>query len=366
MFGPKKMGAAPLMLDRFNRRVSDALFETTSERLAVEVERRSSDIRIGIITALQKETDALLQVAKQLGTLRIPEPRAALDSTAFYYPIEFRDRGDDRTTIKAVICQCSEMGNNSAAIAATCILKDYPIVQNLVMVGIAGGVPASPKEIDRIGFGAEIADHVRLGDVVISKDGVYQYDLVKRNMGKVWTVRAVKKSIAPDLKFLCERAEAEIQSFEDRIQSLCTTVTLAPRPPDITDLLQEFVYEDGFDEPIAIRSIFHPKQTNRRPGQPMVHFGEIGSANILLKDPKLRDSLREERSIRAIEMEGSGVADAAWSFRRGCIVVRGICDYCDPNKNDDWQNYAAGAAAAALGEFVMLMLMATREKRYDL
>ena len=45
-------------------------------------------------------------------------------------------------------------------------------------------------------------------------------------------------------------------------------------------------------------------------------------------------------------MEGSGTADAAWSARRDYLVIRGICDYCDTHKNDDWQRYAALVAAA--------------------
>ena len=78
----------------------------------------------------------------------------------------------------------------------------------------------------------------------------------------------------------------------------------------------------------------------------MIHFGAIGSANILLKNPEARDRLREDYKIRAVEMEGSGVADAGWNFQIGCLVVRGVSDYCDPNKNDQWQRYAACAAAA--------------------
>jgi nucleoside phosphorylase len=45
-------------------------------------------------------------------------------------------------------------------------------------------------------------------------------------------------------------------------------------------------------------------------------------------------------------MEGSGIADATWTHGVGYLVVRGICDYCDGNKNDTWQNDAAMAAAA--------------------
>jgi hypothetical protein len=45
-------------------------------------------------------------------------------------------------------------------------------------------------------------------------------------------------------------------------------------------------------------------------------------------------------------MEGSGIADATWEYDRGYLVIRGICDYCDGNKGDLWQNYAALVAAA--------------------
>jgi nucleoside phosphorylase len=45
-------------------------------------------------------------------------------------------------------------------------------------------------------------------------------------------------------------------------------------------------------------------------------------------------------------MEGSGIADAAWQAGQQYIVIRGICDYCGPNKTDKWQAYAAVVAAA--------------------
>lgn len=45
-------------------------------------------------------------------------------------------------------------------------------------------------------------------------------------------------------------------------------------------------------------------------------------------------------------MEASGIADASWNQSVGYLVVRGICDYCDAQKNDLWQEYAALAAAA--------------------
>ena len=50
--------------------------------------------------------------------------------------------------------------------------------------------------------------------------------------------------------------------------------------------------------------------------------------------------------MRAVEMEGSGIADGTWGAGRGYILIRGICDYCDKHKNKTWQGYAAVVAAA--------------------
>jgi hypothetical protein len=44
-------------------------------------------------------------------------------------------------------------------------------------------------------------------------------------------------------------------------------------------------------------------------------------------------------------MEAAGVADSTWDFGVSYLVIRGICDYCDVNKADTWQEYAAVAAA---------------------
>jgi len=92
--------------------------------------------------------------------------------------------------------------------------------------------------------------------------------------------------------------------------------------------------------------IDHPKDLNRIEGQPRVFKGPIACSNEVLKDPIMRDRLRDEFGVKAVEMEGSGIADATWTFGKGYLVVRGICDYCDSYKNNEWQGYAAVVAAA--------------------
>jgi hypothetical protein len=112
------------------------------------------------------------------------------------------------------------------------------------------------------------------------------------------------------------------------------------RPSLATDVL--------YDTTNQVKRIEHPADPwrLRHPDTPKVHLATIGSANTLLKDARRRDWLRDEHHVRAIEMEGSGIADGSWAVERPYIVIRGICDYCDTHKNDDWQKYAALVAAA--------------------
>ncbi len=75
-------------------------------------------------------------------------------------------------------------------------------------------------------------------------------------------------------------------------------------------------------------------------------MGTIAAANTLLKNPLIRDELRNKFNVKAVEMETSGIADATWNHGVGYLAVRGICDYCDSKKNNIWQKYAAVVAAA--------------------
>ena len=82
----------------------------------------------------------------------------------------------------------------------------------------------------------------------------------------------------------------------------------------------------------------------RKTKNPNIFYGTIASGNTVAKNGgpgSLRDTLRRRHNVLCFEMEAAGLMN---DFP--CIVVRGICDYCDSHKNKDWQNYAAAAAAA--------------------
>ncbi|GFP59300.1 hypothetical protein TASIC1_0012030300 [Trichoderma asperellum] len=84
------------------------------------------------------------------------------------------------------------------------------------------------------------------------------------------------------------------------------------------------------------------------------HFRLIG--NRVVKDVKFRNRLAREHNILCFEMEAAGVINTV-----DCLVIRGICDYCDAQKNDVWQAYAAAAAAA----YAKLLLGVVAKVEYD-
>ncbi|KAK5242802.1 hypothetical protein LTR20_008591 [Exophiala xenobiotica] len=80
---------------------------------------------------------------------------------------------------------------------------------------------------------------------------------------------------------------------------------------------------------------------------PQIHYGIIASGEMVVKDPFVRDDLRRSYGALCVEMEAAGVL-----HNFPCLVIRGICDYADSHKNDDWHEYAAMTAAAYAKELL--------------
>ena len=83
-----------------------------------------------------------------------------------------------------------------------------------------------------------------------------------------------------------------------------------------------------------------------------VHYGTIASGNSVMRDAEMRDRHAKDRELNVLcfEMEAAGVVN-----NLPCMTIRGICDYSDSHKNDNWQNYAALAAAAYARELLIVL-----------
>lgn len=77
-------------------------------------------------------------------------------------------------------------------------------------------------------------------------------------------------------------------------------------------------------------------------GPPNVLLGALPKVQERYNDPDLR--------ILCFEMEAAGLVNTI-----PCLVIRGICDYADSHKNDEWHKYAALAAAAYTRELLHIL-----------
>jgi hypothetical protein len=90
----------------------------------------------------------------------------------------------------------------------------------------------------------------------------------------------------------------------------------------------------------ASNLIVRPERTEDE-DNPAIHYGLIASANQLMKNALVRDTIIAEMDVLCFEMEAAGLMN-----QFPCLIIRGICDYSDSHKNKEWQGYAAMAAAA--------------------
>jgi Nucleoside phosphorylase len=224
----------------------------------------------------------------------------------------------------------TDMGNNIAATRATRMLEHFPNIKSIIMVGIAGGVP-NPTKVD---------EHVRLGDIVVSdQKGVIQYDFDKETISETIQRHPPRPPSAVLLEAVRHLEAATMEGKRPWIKYInygLDQLSIS-RPPEESDIL--------ISSTNPKINLSHPNDPERIKNEPKTFLGTIAAANKLLKNPIKRDNLRDKFGVKAVEMESSGIADATWYQEVGYLAVRGICDYCDSNKGDAWQKYAAITAA---------------------
>ena len=321
------------------------------------------EITIGVITALEKEFLACKGVLdpKSKGKEIVNG-----ESTGEFRCHFCRLPGVQGSHAIAIV-QLHGMGTVSAAIGAMKLLHNCPNTRHIIMCGIAGAVP-HPGDPE---------SHVRLGDIVVSSQkGIIDYARGKQRDPRAAKVKANEKGVdlssVPESYFGFEFrgvpfppgssltnalnsvkcADEEVHGnrrrswefFIDEFKSRSETKRKRDwnRPGKTKDCLNDSYHDDRAD-------IEHPDDSEWRhcKNRPRVFVGPIGAANIVLADPKRRDWLRDNHGIMAVEMESVGIADASWVAENvNYLVVRGTCDYCNTQKNDHWQKYAALIAAA--------------------
>ena len=228
---------------------------------------------------------------------------------------------------------------SSAIAGARNMLHSFPNVRIGLIVGIWGGAPSLKHDI-------------RLGDVVVS-NGHIQYffetasggiELEKRDFSSGYpmvlqvaidTLKAIYKSRGHQLADEVERALKGIKEWKkcarpapasDRLYKSDAVHPATPDGCDITCKASDLVARDGRDE---------------EDDDPAIHYSLIASGEQPMTDAHIRDKLATGDEVLCFDVGVVGLT-------KYCpfLVIRGICDYSDSHRNEEWQGFSAMTAAA--------------------
>jgi len=243
-----------------------------------------------------------------------------------------------------------EYGLTATATVAQGLHQSLPHIRIGLLVGIGAGVR---EVVDKSGKTVKLRD-IRLGDIAVSSPegtsgGVIQFDSVKARLvdGKEILER---RGMLNDTPFPLRTALAKLQAGHMRKGS--KVAGIISRALEKNSSMQADFRNPGVKWPDSQKKtdVYHARDGSAITSEvreiPKVHYGTIASSNTLEKSARHRDAvltrLRNENiDPVCFEMEAAGLMN---NFP--CLVIRGICDYGDEHKNDDWQNYAAVTAAA--------------------
>ncbi|KAK5950499.1 hypothetical protein OHC33_008442 [Knufia fluminis] len=291
------------------------------------------DYQIGIVCALFEELAAVKAMFDEVHNTSVAAEKNDNNSYAL-------GRIHNHNVVVACLPD-GQYGSVSAANVARDMARTFKQLRFGLLVGIGGGIPNPEADI-------------RLGDVVVSKPsgthgGVIQYDMGKAEEGGGW-VRTGTLNAPPQL-LLTALAQLRAQHLMEA----------SPIPQYLEGMVQRYpkmkktgyvhpghdpIYHSSVTANTAARPA-HEVSTPREGTSPEIHYGIVVSGNQVIKNAKKAKQLFDDHKAFCIEMEAAGLMN---NFP--CLVIRGISDYADGSKNDDWHKWASATAAAFAKELL--------------
>ncbi|EWZ78700.1 hypothetical protein QL093DRAFT_2594685 [Fusarium oxysporum] len=299
------------------------------------------DYAIGWICALQEEYEAACRM---------------LDDE--FEGLEMSDVNDNNTYVFGrisghnVVIGClpdGRYGISSAAVVARDMVRSFPSLKFALMVGIGGGAPTAEKDI-------------RLGDVVVSVPqgklgGVIQYDFGKRLSDSQFQLTGQMNS-PPEVLLGAIPEMRRRHNDSNKPDRISEHLRLMDDMPDYQRPDEDQLYRADYEHKGGV-TCSHCEASGLEKRSPRVtkravtvHYGIIASANSVMKNAKQRDQYAQDPELQVLcfEMEAGGLMNNFPS-----LVIRGICDYSDSHKNDEWHKYAALASAAYARELLHVL-----------
>lgn len=240
-------------------------------------------------------------------------------------------------------------GTTSATRVAEQMQSTFQALRFTLMVGIGGGAPSDGND-------------VRLGDIVVSQPTNGHGGVINYTFGKTLSGEEFQHTgFLGKPPHILLNAMAHLKS-KHRLQDPDLLGHLNCMIQQHKKLRGTFEYQGEENDHLYLAEYAHAggqgdcdkcdsakvKTRPIRPSHsPVIHYGLIASADIVMKDAIVRDKLQQQHGILCFEMEAAGLMNGL-----DCLVIRGICDYSDSHKNKRWQPYAAAASAAYAKELI--------------
>jgi nucleoside phosphorylase len=315
---------------------------TTTKVELTQLQRK--DYTVGWVCALSIEFAAAQRL---LDTEHTPFPRGPNEPT---FPYKVGCIGSHNVVIACL--PAGRPGTTSALSVALQMRSVFTSIQYGLMVGIGGGVPG-PK------------NNLRLGDVVFSEPhgahgGVVQYEFGKDIPGgfqRTGHLTAPPEHLLNALQSLKTAHDLNNFGFLGHLSKLTEPGSPFLRPNAASDVLFAASYRHVHSD-IAVgchecaqEEVINREKWQSRVGDVKVHFGTIASDNRVMRDGERRDEISSKLGgVLCFEMEAAGLMN-----HFPYLVIRGIADYSDSHKNDNWQKYAAATSASCAKEVLLLI-----------
>lgn len=257
-----------------------------------------------------------------------------------------------------VLATLPNTGNSPTARVMTSMSHTFQALRLCLLVGIGGGIPTKTDE-----------GPVRLGDVCISK-GVLQHDRGKfeasgfKQQGNLPPPPQVLLTATNTLL-----AKRDLAAVDPLLQHLKRIDIRKPRlrkyqfpgrerdhvyEPSYTHLTKDATCDEaGCDPSKRVARKMSPDEISAEGVQEpniIIHQGTILSGDTVMKNGVQRDAIAGPHRAICYECEAVGALSSI-----PCLVIRGVSDYADSHKNDDWHGYASGVAAAYARQLFFLL-----------
>ncbi|KAK4508194.1 hypothetical protein PRZ48_001932 [Zasmidium cellare] len=221
---------------------------------------------------------------------------------------------------KPVVLAYASMGKVAAANVSKDLTASFRSINLLLVVGVCGAAPRDPeKDVE-----------INLGDIIISTQ------VIQGDFGRQHEHHFERKTEVEDT---LGRASREIRHFVTKLSTMHTEARLIQRTNQyFANVLQHPVHRKRFHNPVDVANALIQLQDVPNVN---LHFGRVISTDSVIKSASYRDDAVSREKAVAFEMESAGTWENAPT-----ILVKGVCDYADENKNKDWQDFAALSAAS--------------------